>query len=430
MNRLPQLLTSTLLTTSLAVLPAFATTGGTEPADQVEGAAPADGAEGTPSGLPVETAEPNAPDQEPAFIGQTRAPQPAEMPDVAQEVVAEGLPQLWALEFMPDGRMLVTAKEGALHIVSAEGEAGPAIEGGPEVEASGQGGLLDVALAPDFAESGRIFLSFAEPREGGNGTSVAAARLVADEAGGGTLEDVEVIFRQQPTYDNNKHFGSRLVFSPEGDLYVTVGERSDAEPRVQAQELASGLGKVFRITPEGEAVEGNPFIGTEGALPEIWSLGHRNLQSAALDGEGRLWTVEHGPRGGDELNRPEAGLNYGWPEVTYGIEYSGQAVGDGITEMEGTQQPVYYWDPVIAPSGMAYYDGEEFPEWQGAFLVGGLVSQGLVVVHLEEDRVAYEERVPLDARVRDVKVGPEGAVYAVTESRQGSSQILRLTREE
>lgn len=430
MNRLPQLLTSTLLTTSLAVLPAFATTGGTEPTDQVEGAAPADGAEGTPSGLPVETAEPNAPDQEPAFIGQTRAPQPAEMPGVAQEVVAEGLPQLWALEFMPDGRMLVTAKAGALHIVSAEGEAGPAIEGMPEVEASGQGGLLDVALAPDFAESGRIFFSFAEPREGGNGTSVAAARLVADEAGGGTLEDVEVIFRQQPTYDNTKHFGSRLVFSPEGDLYVTVGERSDAEPRVQAQELASGLGKVFRITPEGEAVEGNPFIGTEGALPEIWSLGHRNLQSAALDGEGRLWTVEHGPRGGDELNRPEAGLNYGWPEVTYGIEYSGRAVGDGITEMEGTQQPVYYWDPVIAPSGMAYYDGEEFPEWQGAFLVGGLVSQGLVVVHLEEDRVAYEERVPLDARVRDVKVGPEGAVYAVTESRQGSSQILRLTREE
>lgn len=430
MNRLPQLLTSTLLTTSLAVLPAFATTGGTEPTDQVEGAAPADGAEGTPSGLPVETAEPNAPDQEPAFIGQTRAPQPAEMPGVAQEVVAEGLPQLWALEFMPDGRMLVTAKAGALHIVSAEGEAGPAIEGVPEVEASGQGGLLDVALAPDFAESGRIFFSFAEPREGGNGTSVAAARLVTGEAGGGTLEDVEVIFRQQPTYDNTKHFGSRLVFSPEGDLYVTVGERSDAEPRVQAQELASGLGKVFRITPEGEAVEGNPFIGTEGALPEIWSLGHRNLQSAALDGEGRLWTVEHGPRGGDELNRPEAGLNYGWPEVTYGIEYSGRAVGDGITEMEGTQQPVYYWDPVIAPSGMAYYDGEEFPEWQGAFLVGGLVSQGLVVVHLEEDRVAYEERVPLDARVRDVKVGPEGAVYAVTESRQGSSQILRLTREE
>ena len=417
MTQLPRLMASALITTSLAAslvaVPALAQT-----------------TEGAPAGLPVETAEPNAPSQEPAFIGQTRAPQPAEMPGVAQEVVADGLPQLWALEFLPDGRMLVTAKEGALRIVSAEGEAGPAIEGVPEVVSSGQGGLLDVALAPDFEDSNRIFFSFAEPREGGNGTSVATATLVTDDAGGGTLEDVEVIFRQQPTYDNTKHFGSRLVFSPEGDLYVTVGERSDAEPRVQAQELASGLGKIFRITPEGEAVEGNPFIGTEGALPEIWSLGHRNLQSAALDGEGRLWTVEHGPKGGDELNKPEAGLNYGWPEVTYGVEYSGDAVGDGVTAMEGTQQPVYYWDPVIAPSGMAYYDGEEFPEWQGAFLVGGLVSQGLVVVHLEEDRVGYEERVPLDARVRDVKVGPEGAVYAVTESRQGSSQILRLTREE
>lgn len=418
MTQLPHRMASTLITTSLAAslvaVPALAQT-----------------TEGAPAGLPVETAEPNAPSQEPAFIGQTRAPQPAEMPDVAQEVVAEGLPQLWALEFRPEGRMLVTAKEGALHIVSAEGEAGPAIEGVPEVVSSGQGGLLDVALAPDFEDSNRIFFSFAEPREGGNGTSVATATLVTDSAGGGSLEDVEVIFRQQPTYDNTKHFGSRLVFSPEGHLYVTVGERSDAEPRVQAQELASGLGKIFRITPEGEAVEGNPFIGTEGALPEIWSLGHRNLQSAALDGEGRLWTVEHGPRGGDELNRPEAGLNYGWPEVTYGIEYSGDVVGDGITAMEGTQQPVYYWDPVIAPSGMAWYEGDEFPEWEGAFLVGGLVSQGVVVLHMEDDRVAYEERVPLDARVRDVKVGPDGAVYVVTEDRNaGSSQIIRLTRED
>ncbi|MDP3342498.1 PQQ-dependent sugar dehydrogenase [Frigidibacter sp.] len=420
MTRLPRLMTSALITTSLtAGLVAF------------PHLALATAEDGAPAGLPVETAEPNAPSQEPAFIGQTRAPQPGEMPGVVQEVVAEGLPQLWALEFLPDGRMLVTAKEGALHIVSAEGEAGPAIEGVPGVVSSGQGGLLDVALAPDFEQSSRIYFSYAEPREGGNGTSVAAATLVPDEAGGGTLEDVQVIFQQQPTYDNTKHFGSRLVFSPEGDLYVTVGERSDAEPRAQAQELASGLGKIFRITPEGEAVEGNPFIGTEGALPEIWSLGHRNLQSAALDGEGRLWTVEHGPRGGDELNMPEAGLNYGWPEVTYGVEYSGKVVGDGVTAMEGTQQPVYYWDPVIAPSGMAYYEGEEFPEWQGAFLIGGLVSQGVVVAHLDGDRVSYEERVPLNARVRDVKVAPDGAVYAVTEDRQsGSSQIIRLTRED
>ncbi len=418
MNRTSPLLTGALLALAAAG-PALAQT-----------ARPA-ASGGAPAGLPVETAQPNAPDQVPAFIGQTRAPQPAEMPAVAQEVVADGLPQLWAMEFLPDGRMLVTAKRGTLHIVTAAGEAGPPIEGVPEVEVTRQGGLLDVALAPDFAESGRIFLSFAEPRADGNGTSVAAATLVQDDAGGGVLEDVEVIFRQTPSHDGPNHFGSRLVFSPGGDLYVTVGERADAEPRVQAQDIGSGLGKVFRINPDGSAAEGNPFIGAEGALPEIWSLGHRNVQAAALDGEGRLWTVEHGPMGGDELNRPEAGGNYGWPEVSYGIDYSGAPIGRGITRMEGTQQPVYYWDPVIAPSGMAWYEGEEFPEWQGAFLIGGLVARGVVIVHLQDDRVAYEERVPLGARVRDVKVAPDGSVYAVTENRQaGTSQIVRLTREE
>lgn len=380
------------------------------------------------AGAPAETAAPNAPDQEPAFAGQTRAPQPAQLAAVDTAVVADGLPQLWAMEFLPDGRMLVTAKAGAMHIISAEGEAGPAIAGVPEVDAQGQGGLLDVVLAPDFESSGRIFFSYAEPREGGNGTTVGAATLVLDDAGGGSLEDVAVIFRQTPTYDGRLHYGSRLVFAEDGALFVTVGERSDIETRPQAQDISSGLGKVFRIDVNGAALPDNPLVGVEGALPEIWSLGHRNMQSAALDGEGRLWTVEHGPRGGDELNRPEAGVNYGWPEVTYGVEYSGDLVGDGITEMQGTEQPVYYWDPVIAPSGMAYYQGAEFPEWEGAFLIGGLVSHGIVVLHLEGDQVASEERVPLDARVRDVKVGPDGAVYAVTEDRDaGTSQILRLT---
>jgi glucose/arabinose dehydrogenase len=184
---------------------------------------------------------------------------------------------------------------------------------------------------------------------------------------------------------------------------------------------------VFRIDQNGQALPDNPLIDQEGALPEIWSLGHRNMQSATLDGEGRLWTVEHGPKGGDELNMPEAGVNYGWPEVTYGIDYSGEPIGEGITANSETTQPIYYWDPVIAPSGMAYYEGDEFPSWQGAFLVGGLVAQSVVVLHMENDRVAFEERVPLDARVRDVKVGPEGAVYAVTEDRSGSSEIIRLT---
>lgn len=378
---------------------------------------------------PVETQAPNAANQQPAFDGQTRAPQPAEMPEVETTVVAEDLPQLWALEFLPDGRMLVTTKAGDMHIVTAEGEAGEAISGVPDVDARGQGGLLDVALAPDYETSGRIYFSFSEPRDGGNGTSVASAVLTPDDANGGALQDVNVIFQQMPTYDGDKHFGSRLVFAPDGALFVTVGERSDVETRNQAQDIGSGLGKVFRIDAEGAALPDNPFVETEGALPEIWSLGHRNMQSAALDGEGRLWTVEHGPKGGDELNRPEAGVNYGWPEVTYGIDYSGAPIGDGITATEDTTQPVYYWDPVIAPSGMAYYDGAEFPEWDGAFLIGGLVSKGVVIVHIEGDKVVSEERVPLEARIRDVKVGPDGAVYAVTENPEaGTSSVLRLSK--
>nr|CAD6602453.1 PQQ-dependent sugar dehydrogenase [Rhizobium sp. Khangiran2] len=419
MNRLLVLLSGTILTAALLSGPALAQ----------EGAAPATGNENTQSGEPVETKPANAPDQQPAFAGQTRAPQPAETVEIETEVVAQDLPHLWAMEFLPDGRMLVNAKQGAMHIVSAEGEAGPALEGVPEVLSDGQGGLLDVALAPDFESSGMIFFSFSEQRDDGNGTSVASAKLVTDDQGGGTLEDVQVIFRQMPSYDGNKHFGSRLVFGPNDELYVTVGERSDPEPRVQAQDLSSGLGKIFRIDRNGEALPDNPFIGQENAQPEIWSLGHRNLQSATLDGQGRLWTVEHGPRGGDELNRPEPGKNYGWPEVTYGVEYSGDPVGEGITQQAETEQPVYYWDPVIAPSGMAYYDGDAIPEWQGAFLIGGLVSQGLVVVHMDGDRVQYEERVPLDARIRDVKVGPDGAVYAVTEQRGGGgSTIVKITK--
>jgi glucose/arabinose dehydrogenase len=407
MNRLPQLLAGTMLTLGLATMPALA----------------------QQAGAPVETKAANAPDQQPAFAGQTRAPQPAAVANIKTEVVAEGLPHLWAMEFLPDGRMLVTAKQGAMHIIGTDGKAGPEIANVPEVLANGQGGLLDVALAPDHETSGKIFFSFSEQREDGNGTSVASARLVPDDRGGGALEDVNVIFRQTPSYDGNKHFGSRLAFGPEGELYVTVGERSDREPRVQAQDLQSGLGKIFRITQTGEAWADNPFAGVSGALPEIWSLGHRNLQSATIDGQGRLWTVEHGPRGGDELNLPEAGKNYGWPEVTYGVEYSGAKVGEGITQMANTEQPVYYWDPVIAPSGMAYYDADAIPEWKGAFLVGGLVSRGVVVLHMENDRVKYEERVDLGARIRDVKVGPDGAVYAVTEQRGGgNSTIVKLTK--
>jgi len=379
------------------------------------------------AGGPVEIRRPNGADQTPAFAGQTRAAQPAQMPKIEALVVAEDLPHLWSMEFLPDGRMLVTAKEGSMHIVGKDGKASAALEGVPEVDASGQGGLLDVALAPDFESSGLIFFSFSELRDGGNGTSVASAKLMLSE-NGAALQDAKVIFRQMPTYDGDKHYGSRLVFGPAGELYVTVGERSDRQTRVQAQDVASGFGKVFRIDTTGKALPDNPLVGTDGAMPEIWSYGHRNLQAASLDGQGRLWTVEHGPKGGDELNRPQAGKNYGWPKVTYGVEYSGGQIGDGITALSGTEQPVYYWDPVIGPSGMTFYEGDAVPEWKGAFLIGGLVAQGLVVLHMENDTVKFEEHVPLDARIRDVKVGPDGAVYAVTESRGGGSTILKLTK--
>lgn len=403
--RTNSLLTGTMLAATLLAAPAFAQTVKT-----------------------AETREANAPDQKPAFENQTRAALPDTVPEIGVDVVAEDLPHLWAMEFLPDGRMLVTTKEGAMHVISQEnGEASPPIEGVPAVMAEGQGGLLDVALAPDFESSNRIYFSFSEPREGGNGTSVASARLT-EEDGKLALQDVKVIFQQMPTYDGNNHFGSRLVFGPEGQLYVTVGERSDAEARVGAQDLGSGFGKVFRIDAEGKALSDNPFAGKDGVLPEIWSYGHRNLQAATLDGEGRLWTVEHGPRGGDELNRPEAGMNYGWPKATYGIEYSGDPVGEGITALEGTEQPVYYWDPVIGPSGMAHYNGDAIPEWKGAFLIGGLASQGLVVLHMDGDKVSREERVPLDARIRDVKVAPDGTVFAVTEQQGGPSTILRLVK--
>ena len=372
---------------------------------------------------PAETAAPNAANQRPAFQGQTRACRVDSKVAFDAIVVAKGLERPWAVEPLPDGAFLVTEKAGRLRLISAKGEVGEPIAGVPKVDARGQGGLLDVALSPSFASDRTIYLSYAEPRDGGNATSVARAVLSAD---GRSLSGMRVIFRAQPTYEGRLHYGSRLVFAPDGMLFVTLGERSDRQTRPQAQRLDSHNGKILRITPDGKPAEGNPFIGKAGALPEIWSLGHRNVQAAGLDAKGRLWEVEHGPRGGDELNLVEKGKNYGWPLVTFGIEYSGAAIDGSVTDREGFVRPVYYWDPVIAPSGLQFYTGDLFPAWRSSLFVGGLGSTRLVRLVLENDRVVGEEHLLADRRqrIRDVRQGPDGALYVVTDESNG--ELLKI----
>jgi glucose/arabinose dehydrogenase len=367
---------------------------------------------------PLETRAPNAPDQRPAFAGQTRACAVAS--DVAFEVtvLAKGLVHPWAVAPLPGGDLLVTERPGRMRVVTAAGALGEPIEGVPAVAARGQGGLLDVVLAPSFAEDRTIYWSYSEPRAGGNATSVARGALSEDRR---RLEEVAVILRTEPVYDGDKHFGSRLAFGPDGMLYVSLGERSDRPMRPQAQQLGSHLGKVLRVRPDGTAPPDNPFAGRDGARPEIWSLGHRNVQSLAFAPDGRLWSIEHGPRGGDELNLVEPGRNYGWPEVTYGIEYSGAPVPGAVTAREDVTQPVYYWDPVIAPAGLAVYTAEAFPAWRGSLFVGGLGSRSLVRLVLDGARVTGEEHLLGDRgqRVRDVRQGPDGALYVVTDERSG-----------
>ena len=367
---------------------------------------------------PLEDRNPNASDQRPAFAGQTRAC--AVRSNVAFDVVvlAKGLEKPWAVEPLPGGDLLVTEKAGRLRIVSASGEVGQPIAGVPAVDARGQGGLLDVALSPAFATDRTIFLSYAEPRTGGNGTSVARGMLSQDRR---SLEQVSVIFRSVPTYDGTAHFGSRLAFGPDGMLYVTMGDRSDASMRKYSQQLDSHLGKVLRVAPDGTAPRDNPFIGRPNALRELWTLGHRNVQAAAFDPRGRLWLVEHGTRGGDELNLVEKGKNYGWPVVAYGEEYSGLPIRSAATDRPGNEQPRYYWDPVIAPSGAQFYTGDAFPAWRGSLFIGALKEKRLVRLALENDKVTGEEHLLVDRgrRIRDVRQGPDGALYIVTDETNG-----------
>jgi aldose sugar dehydrogenase len=355
--------------------------------------------------------------------GQTgpaqRSPQPKPIDGVVTaETIASGLEHPWALAFLPDGRILVTERAGGLRVVSPTGRVSEPLGGVPRVHAQGQGGLLDVAVDPKFTENRLIYISYAEPGEGGAGTAVARGRL-----GEADLEDVQVIYRQQPKVEGNSHFGSRLVFANDGTLFVTQGERQAY--REQAQDLGSGLGKLVRINPDGSIPKDNPFVGRSGARPEIYSYGHRNMQAAALHPEtGRLWTVEHGARGGDELNHPEKGKNYGWPVITYGRDYSGAKIGEG-TVKAGMEQPVYYWDPVIAPSGAVWYTGDRYPGWKGSLFIGSMQPGALVRLTVENDKVTKEERcLPDVGRVRDVQQGPDGLLYLVTD--EGDGRLLRV----
>ncbi len=376
-------------------------------------------------GPPVETRPAEATDQRPALPGQTRAPGRAAGVAFEVQTVASGLESPWGMAFLPDGRLLVTEKPGRLRIVSAAGELSPPVAGLPKVDARDQGGLLDVAVSPDFAADGLIYWSYAEPRPGGNGTAVARGKLVV--AAEPSVEDVQVIWTMTPTLDSTKHFGSRLVFARDGKLFITTGERSILSGRAQAQRLDGTFGKVVRINADGTVPADNPYRGQAGARPEIWSIGHRNIQGAALNpATGELWTTEHGARGGDELNVPKAGKDYGWPTITYGREYAGGAIGEGLTQKEGMEQPVYYWDPVIAPSGMAFYDADLFPAWKGSLFIGGMKPGHLARLTLDGYRVVGEERLlsDLNERIRDVRVGPDGAVYLLTDNPKG--RVLKL----
>lgn len=367
-------------------------------------------------------APPNAEDQHPAFEGQTRAPVIDQGLALRREVIAEGLDNPWGMAPLPGGGWIVTERPGRMRIVAPDGAVSAPVRGLPEVDARGQGGLLDVVLREDFASTRRVWWSYSEPRGAGrNSTSVATGVLSPDST---EMTAVRVIFRQEPAWASTAHFGSRLVFDRQGALFVTTGERSQPEPRLLAQDLTTHLGKVLRIDPEGGPAAGNPE--NPGGLPEIWSRGHRNIQAAAIGPDGALWTVEHGPRGGDELNRPEAGRNYGWPVITYGQNYNGRPIGAGQTAQAGMEQPVYYWDPVIAPSGLAFYDGALFPDWQGSALIGGLAGQALVRLRIEGGRVTGEARyLQGEGRIRDVAVTEDGAVMILTDDDTGA--LIRLT---
>ncbi len=381
------------------------------------------------SGGPLETQPANgaAYGQKPAFPGQTRAP--LQKLGVAFDVVtvASGLVDPWGLTFLPDGRMLVTEQPGRLRIVTADGKLSDPIAGTPAVYHEGQGGLLDVALSPTFATDRLVYLSYAEAGpDGTNGTASGRGRLV-ESGNGGRLEGFTVIYRQAPKMASRLHFGSRLVFTPKGNLFITQGERSIIPGRMQAQQMDSLLGKLVRIRPDGSIPPDNPYVGKAGVPPQIWSIGHRNIQGAAINpANGKLWTIEYGAKGGDEINEPEPGRDYGWPTITYGTEYSGAKIGEGITQKAGMEQPLYYWDPTNAPSGLAFYNANLFPAWKDSLFFGSHNPKYVGRLSINGGKITGEERIMADfgAAIRDVRVGPDGAIYLLADDPGG--RILKL----
>lgn len=369
----------------------------------------------------------NAPQQKPAFEGQYHAPE--RKANVAFNVVtvAAGLENPWGLAFLPNGKMLVTERVGRLRVVSPDGTISAPVSGLPAVDSRAQGGVLGITLDPAFASNQLIYWSYSEPREGGNNnTAVARGRFVDGAAP--RVENVQVIFHQAPSLNSPLHYGGRLVWRRDGTLFVTLGERSITEGRMQAQRMDGLLGKIARINSDGSIPKDNPFVGKPGVRPEIWSYGHRNVQAAALHPTtGELWESEHGTRGGDEVNIAKKGKDYGWPTIAYGIEYQGGPITGGVQAKAGMEQPLYYWDPNIAPSGMAFYTGSAFPAWRGSLFIGGLGSNALVRLTVEGERVTGEERLLTDLkeRFRDVVQGPDGALYLLTDNAKG--RLLKLT---
>ncbi len=367
---------------------------------------------------PVETKAANT-NYKPAFEGQTRIAGVKTKTELDVKVLSDTLVNPWGITNLPDGRFLITEKAGTMRIADNKGTVSAPITGIPAVNNNGQGGLLGVTVDPDFSTNRMVYWSFSENQPGGTLTAVAKGRLSDDEK---KIENAAVIYRATPAFGSTLHYGSRIVFDKDGNLFVSTGERSNIESRPQAQWLNSGLGKIIHITKEGKAVPGGPFANTANARPELYSYGHRNVQGLAIHPQtGDLWSNEFGPRGGDELNLVKAGKNYGWPTITYGIEYSGQKIGDSITQKEGMEQPVYYWDPVVSPSGMTFYSGDVIPEWKNNLFIGCLSGSHIARLVIENNKVVGEERLLANEqqRFRAVIQGKDGALYAVCDGEHG-----------